>query len=723
MLAHLQLLSLIPNNAAPLTHLPKTSWPNISKFVFNLPCMLKRTLTTFISLFCFASLAQTPLRFEQLAPKGLPHYPTDIHVFPDQSAIVNVAEPYFFRFKLFNDSSLKALNYTVVQTNDSVKGARIEVLSNLVFTKGKYITKDGGNTWKLIKSTDFLAFWFLKPDFWVFQNQQGVIFTSKDSASTWLTDNELYLNILGDEDYLSLIRKSDSTIFHLYPDRLEEKVKWPNRYPNWKLPLYYHRVDSLRYLFEVDLQMYLYNLSLDTTYADSSINIVRPFINVYTPDDQFIREDNLSYVVLFADTSMQWINRNKVYNAGSFEYSDNRMWYNSYKPFHHFSLGNIASYRPLGNRKTLLGNSDSGFITFVSNTNKDGLYYSPQHSIDSDGESSIQHNNEYTPYNQMEYGLGIAKKDLEYFQTRNYGLNWQKRTNFPNVNPPFWHYAYNRAVDTNCLIDIYLGGIFPYPAAKINLVDGSNSNLSVLTSNSNNSEYLTQVNDIGFKNCDTGSVIINQRLYRTKDNGISYDQPFSGIEFYNFKREGSQFYLSSDTGIFTSNNYYDWQLTGGPNFKENLIYVLNDSSFFGGGASLKYSFDNGQSLGSLQLGVFGINSIANISDTALLVASQVGALYKVYLPWANIVNREEDALQLPNISLYPNPNHSGIIYIDSDLELNYFKIWNVSGQLIEEGFLRSKQKSFGLDKPKPGIYQVEIGTDSGFSYTSKIVFE
>jgi hypothetical protein len=689
--------------------------------------MLPRIFITFLLFLCFAGIAQTPLRHEQLAPKGLPHYPTDIHVFPDQSAIINVAQPYLYRFELLNDSTLQAFDYTLVKTDSFVTGARMEVLSNKIFTKGKYITRDGGTNWSLIKSLDFLNFWFLKPDFWIFQNAQGKIFTTSDSGLVWQSDSINYTYALGDEDYRTLIRQSDSSVFHLYSDTLMPMTKWPQRYPGKALPLYYHQVDSLRFLFEVDLQLYQYDLGKDTTFQVNDISTRnRPFINLYTPGDQFIREDNLSYVFLFADTTMQWINRSKVYNAGSYEYSDGRMWYNSFKPFTPFSLGNIAFFRPLSNQKVLWGNSDGAFITYVANTSADSIFYVPNNFINSQAELGQAHNNDYLPFNQMEYGLGIAKENSKFFETRDDGLNWQEHiSTVSNLPAQFSHREYNRAVDTTCFVDVYLRNLDPRVEAKINLNKGSNSLLSQINSDGNNGEYLKEVYDIGFKNCDTGSVIIDNRLYRTKDGGVTFDSPFSGVEFYNFKRIDSLFYLSSDSGVFKSINYYDWQLIGGPTFNKPLDHIFSDSVFFNvrSGSSIEYSLDGGNSIGNLDVGSPSLFSAAGVGDSALLVSSLAGALFKIYLPWAaGPIGFDEEFIQLPQISIYPNPNSSGLIHIQSDIDLKSYQVFDLRGQEIATGTIAKNQKKLQIIKPKSGVYYLELNNDNGFRFLSKIIF-
>jgi len=690
--------------------------------------MLKKLCAAFLSLLCLTTIAQTPLSYEQLAPKGLPHYPTDIHVFPDQSAIINVAGPYLYRFKLFNDSTLQSFDYHLVETDSFVTGARMEVLSNRIFTKGKYITLNGGTTWALIKSLDFSNFWFLKPAFWIFQDTQGHIFTSIDSGAVWQSDSVNYTYALGDEDYRTLIRKSDSVVFHLYQDTLIQRVKWTERYAGKALPLYYHQVDSLHYLFEVDLQLYRYELDLDTTFQENSISTRnRPFINLYTPGNQFIREDNLSYVFLFADTTMQWINRSKVYNAGSFEYSDGRMWYNSYKPFTPFSLGNIAFFRPLSNQKVLWGNSEAAFITYIANTSVDSIFYVPNNFINSQAELGLAHNNSYLPFNQMEYGIGIAKENSKFFETRDDGLSWQEHI-IPVANIPaqFSHREYNRAADTTCLIDVYLRNLDPQVEAKINLNDGNSSILQQINSNGNIGEYLKQVYDIGFKNCDTGSVIIDQRLYRTSDGGANFNRPFSGVECYNFKRLDSVFYLSSDSGVYKSTNYYDWQLIGGPTFNKPLDYVFSDSVFFNlrSGTIIEYSLDGGNSIGSLDVGSPSLQSAAGVGDSALLVSSWAGALFKIYLPWATgPIGVSEEFIQLPQISIYPNPNGSGVINIESNTDLKSYKVFNLSGQEIAHGQISKNQKKLQIMKPQSGIYYLELSNDEDFNYLSKIIFK
>tara|TARA_R110002050_G_scaffold99409_3_gene206076 strand:+ start:1148 stop:3220 length:2073 start_codon:yes stop_codon:yes gene_type:complete len=690
--------------------------------------MLKRLYFILFSLFCFVAAAQTVLRYEQLAPKGLPYYPTDIHVFPDQSAIINVNGPYIYRFPLFNDSTLQNFGYNLIFTDSLVTGARMEVLSNRIFTKGEYITRDGGVNWTLIKSQDFLNFWFLKPDFWIFHNIQGQIFTSRDSGTTWQSDNVPYKYALGDEDYRTLIRESDSTVFHLYQDTLIPRVKWTQRYPGKNLPLYYHQVDSLRYLFEVDLQLYRYELDLDTTFEVNDISTLnRPFINIYTPGDQFIREDNLSYVFLFADTTMQWINRSKVYNAGSFEYSDGRMWYNSYKPFHPFSLGNIAFFRPLNNQKVIWGDSE-GFIPQIANTSIDSIFYTEKNYLDSKGlATGTPHNNSFNPFNQMEYGLGIAFENYSFYETTDDGLSWQEHvSNASGIPIEFSLRDYNRAADTSCFIELYLRYLDPRVEAKIILNDGTNSLLQSINSNGNNGEYLKFPNGIGFKDCDTGSVLIDNRLYRTNDGGANFDSPFTGTKFYNFKRIDSSFYLSSDSGMYTSNNYYDWQLFGGPLFNKRLDYIFNDSIFFnlGSEGTITYSLDGGNSISTLNLQSLSLNDAAGIGDSALFVTSNGGALFKIYLPWATVpIALEEESIQLPKISIFPNPNRTGFITIDASVDFNNYKVYNINGQEIARGQMRENQKKLQIIKPQTGIYYLELNTNKGFQYRTKIVFE
>ena len=690
--------------------------------------MLKPFLTVGLYLIFLASHAQNTLRFEQLAPKGLPFHPTDIHVFPDQSAIINVNGPYFYRFPLFNDSTLQNFGYSLVQTDSNVTGARIEVLSNRIFTKGKYITRDGGNTWSIIKSIDFQNFWFLKPDFWIFQNTQGNIFTSRDSGAVWQSDNKKYTYALGDEDYLTIIRKSDSVVFHLYQDTLLEKVKWTERYPSKGLPLYYYQVDSLHYLFEVDLQLYRYELDLDTTFEVNDISTRnRPFINIYTPGDQFIREDNLSYVFLFADTTMQWINRNKVYNAGSFEYSDGRMWYNSYIPFHPFSLGNIAYYRPLNNEKAIWGDRD-GFVNLIANTSVDSLFYADNRYINSKGQTvGALHNQSIEPINQMEYGLGIGFNSQKFYESRNDGQSWEEyQSTALGVPTQFSLRYYNRAQDTTCKIEIHLRNLDPRVEAKINFDDGTNKQLRNLFSNGNIGEYLKFPNDIGFKNCDTGSVIIDNRLYRTNDGGITFDTPYTGVEFYNFKRIDSVFYLSSDSGVFKSSNYYDWQLLGGPLFKERLDYIFNDSVYFSvqNQSLVSYSLDSGNSVGTLNLQSLKLNGAAGVGDSALLVNSQGGGLYKIYLPWAaGPITIDERTLQLPSISVFPNPNRSGILMIDAEIDFSNYSLYNLKGHKIAQGQLSKGQKKLQIIKPQAGMHYLELNTDKGFQFLTKIIFE
>ena len=693
--------------------------------------MLKKILAPILSLLFFSAQSQNILRYEQLAPQGLPQYPTDIHVFPDQSAIINVAGPYLYRFKLFNDSTLQNFNYTLVQTDSFVTGSRIEVLSNRIFTKGKYITRDGGNTWTLIKSADFQNFWFLKPDFWVFQDVLGKIFTSRDSANTWSTDHRYYESILGDEDYLSLILKSDSSIYHLYSDTIIKRVEWPLRYPGKALPLYYHQVDSLRYLFEVDLQLYRYELDLDTTFEVNEISTLnRPFINIYTPGNQFIREDNLSYVFLFADTTMQWINRSKIYNAGSFEYSDGRMWYNSYKPFHPFTLGNIAFLRPLSNQKVIWGNSNSNIIDYIANTSMDSVFYAPTNFINSNAELvGNPHNNSYWPFNQMEYGLGIAKQGNKFFETRDDGVTWKEHiSSATGISSLFNVHEYNRAVDTTCLIDIYLQSAFPKDEAKVNLYDGSANALRQITSDVNQGEFLSEVQDIGFKNCDTGSVIIDHRLYRTNNAGNTFDSPFTDTKFFNFKRIESNFYLSSDSGVYKSNNYYDWQLIGGKAFNKRLDYIFNDSIYFNirENPAVEYSLDAGNSVAkaSIDLAYPYLYSAAGVGDSALLVSSVAGVLFKIYLPWATVpIALEEEAIQLPQISIFPNPNRTGFITIDASVDFNNYKVYNIKGQEIARGQMRKNQKKLQIIKPQADIYYLELNTDKGFQFRTKIIFE
>lgn len=691
--------------------------------------MFKKFALILFSLFCFISTAQTSLSYEQLAPKGLPYYPTDIHVFPDQSAIVNVSGPYIYRFPLFNDSTLQNFGYNLVYTDSLVTGQRLEVLSNRIFTKGKYITRDGGSTWTLIKTSDFANFWFLKPDFWIFQDTQGKIYTTRDSGTAWQSDGINYTYALGDEDYRTLIRKSDSIVFHLYQDTLIERVKWPQRYPGKALPLYYYQVDSLHYLFEVDLQLYRYEVDTDTTFQINDISTrSRPFINIYTPGDQFIREDNLSYVFLFADTTMQWINRNKVYNAGSFEYSDGRMWYNSYIPFHPFSLGNIAFYRPLSNQKVIWGESD-GFIHSIANTSDDSLFIIGDNYINSEGEATGPSlNNDYVPFNQMEYGLGVAESSSPntYYETWDDGLSWQQHiSTAPGIPVQFSRRGHNRAVDTNCIIDVFLRNLDPRVEAKIYLDDGINPALQQITSNGNIGEYLKNVNDIGFKNCDTGSVILDNRLYRTNDGGANFDQPFSGQEFYNFKRIDSTFYLSSDSGVYQSTDYYDWQLIGGPAFNKRLDYIFSDSVYFNVylESTVNYSLDGGNSVGSLDLQSLNLNCAAGVGDSALFVSSTGGALYKIYLPWATgPISLDEKTLQLPSVSIFPNPNSTGLINIDAQVDFSSYKLYNISGQEIASGQMGKDQKKLQILKPQAGIYYLELNTDKGFKYTSRLVF-
>ena len=688
--------------------------------------MLKKIALILTSLFCFASAAQSSLRYEQLAPKGLPYYPTDIHVFPDQSAIINVNGPYIYRFPIFNDSTLQNFGYSLIQT--SITGSRLEVLSNQIFTKGKYITRDGGSNWTLIKSQDFLNFWFLKPDFWIFQNTQGKIFTSRDSGTVWESDSVNYTYALGDEDYRTLIRQSDSAVFHLYQDTLIQRVKWTFRYPGKNLPLYYHQVDSLHYLFEVDQQLYRYEIDTDTTFQVNDISTRnRPFINIYTPGDQFIREDNLSYVFLAADTTMQWINRSKVYNAGSFEYSDGRMWYNSYKPFHPFSLGNIAFFRPLSNQKVIWGDSE-GFVKRIANTSIDSVFYTKTRHINSKAETiGATYNNDYYLLNQMEYGLGVATEYFgKFYETKDDGLNWTEHISTLAPSPAqFSFQGYNRAVDTTCKIELYLRGLNPQVEAKIYFDNANNGALRQINSNGNIGEYLTMVNDIGFKNCDTGSIIIDNRLYRTQDGGANFDSPFNGTSFYNFRRIDSAFYLSSDSGVFKSSNYYDWQLIGGPVFDKRLDYIFNDSVFFcvRPESTVTYSLDGGNSIGSFDLNSLNLDNVAGLGDSALLVSSYSGALYKIYLPWAaGPIALDEETLQLPSISIFPNPNTNGLINIDAQVDFKSYKLYSISGLEIARGQMDKDQKKLQIPKPLAGIYYLELNTEKGFRITSRLVF-
>ncbi len=692
--------------------------------------MIKKLPLLLLTLFSLSSFAQNTLRYEQLAPRGLPYYPTDIHVFPDQSAIINVFGPYIYRFPLFNDSTLQNFGYNLIYTDTLVTGERLEVLSNRIFTKGKYITRDGGANWSLIKSQDFQNFWFLKPDFWIFQDLQGQIFTSRDSGTVWETNNVKYIDALGDEDYRTLIRKSDSSVFHLYQDTLIQRVKWTTRYPNKNPPLYYHQVDSLHYLFEVDLQLYRYEVDLDTTFQVNDISTRnRPFINIYTPGDQFIREDNLSYVFLFADTTMQWINRNKVYNAGSFEYSDGRMWYNSYIPFHPFSLGNIAFFRPLSNQKVIWGDSD-GFIYGIANTSNDSVFYTENKFIDSEAELiGPPHQNNIEPSNQMEFGIGIGQNNnsLAFHESRDNGLTWSKHISTATGIPSqFRMRDYNRAVDTSCFIELYLRDLNPRVEAKLVFNDGRGDLIQSITSNGNIGEYLYYPQGIGFKNCDTGSVIIDNRLYRTKDGGANFDQPFAGVEFYNFRRVDSAFYLSSDSGVFKSDNYYDWQLIGGPLFNQGLDFNFNDSVYFNvyKQSVLTYSLDGGNSISTLDLQSQALERIAGIGDSALFVSSFTGALYKIYLPWAQgPISTEENAYNIPQISIFPNPNSNGTINIDASVDFKTYKIFNLNGQVLARGQMQKDQKKLQILKPTAGSYYLELNTEKGFKYTTRLIFD
>ena len=101
-----------------------------------------------------------------------------------------------------------------------------------------------------------------------------------------------------------------------------------------------------------------------------------------------------------------------------------------------------------------------------------------------------------------------------------------------------------------------------------------------------------------------------------------------------------------------------------------------------------------------------------------------GALFKIYLPWAaGPIGIDQEFIQLPQISIYPNPNNTGLIHIQSDIDLKSYQVFDLRGHAVATGTIAKNQKKLQIIKPKSGVYHLQLNNENGFRYLSKIIFK